>query len=561
MKGCLHLIFCLAFAFVSGISLARNNQADLSPMEQKARFHLDLSDRYLNQNLDSSLRHALIAKSLLPKVNALGLKANILNNLGEVYRSKGDLDQALTYYLESGSIISSASLKQPGDLQLTLLKSDVLLKTGTLYLQLQNFAKSLAYYNKSLALLEKVRTKVPKKEVETRKLKIFNNMAAVFLHQKDFETALVYFKNALESNKTGKNPAIEGSLLNNIGICYLEKKEHDLASHYFQQSLKIRTAAQDKKGQAQALNNIGKNEVFKGNFREAKNYFSQALALSRQTGSPESALISLQSLSLVSDTLQEYKAALEFFKQYKALNDSVFNLESRTAIAKLEEQHKRVEDKKKYELKLQRNESDRLKSQMRNIILFGVLIFLLSASLFFITVMRGRVRNAKLQQEKLHLEQENLKLEHQALQESLEFKERELTANALNLLKNNELNTKITESLHKLKSSSKKENQDLIQELISELRASQNDTLWEEFELHFTKVHSHFYQALQEKFPALTSNEKKLCAFLRLNMSTKDISGITRQSVNSITVARSRLRKKLNIEGEDIHLVNFLMEL
>jgi hypothetical protein len=175
--------------------------------------------------------------------------------------------------------------------------------------------------------------------------------------------------------------------------------------------------------------------------------------------------------------------------------------------------------------------------------------------------MRGRIKSAKLEEEKLKLESEKLALEHRTLQESLEFKDRELTANALYLLKNNELITKISDNLLKAMSSFDKENQQAIREIISELRANQNNNVWDEFEMHFTKVHAQFYPALQERFPNLTSNEKKLCAFLRLNMSTKDISAITQQSVNSITVARSRLRKKLNIEGEDVHLINFLMSI
>jgi DNA-binding CsgD family transcriptional regulator len=55
----------------------------------------------------------------------------------------------------------------------------------------------------------------------------------------------------------------------------------------------------------------------------------------------------------------------------------------------------------------------------------------------------------------------------------------------------------------------------------------------------------------------VSANEKKLCAFLRLNMSTKEISAITYQSINSITVARSRLRKKLDIESDE-SLISFL---
>ncbi len=71
-------------------------------------------------------------------------------------------------------------------------------------------------------------------------------------------------------------------------------------------------------------------------------------------------------------------------------------------------------------------------------------------------------------------------------------------------------------------------------------------------------MHTDFYKKLNEQFPNLSANEKKLCAFLKLNMSTKDIGSITYQSVKSISVARSRLRKKLNIESEDVNLANYL---
>jgi DNA-binding CsgD family transcriptional regulator len=70
-------------------------------------------------------------------------------------------------------------------------------------------------------------------------------------------------------------------------------------------------------------------------------------------------------------------------------------------------------------------------------------------------------------------------------------------------------------------------------------------------------VHNDFYDKLNEKFPNLSANEKRLCAFLRLNMSTKEISAITYQSINSITVARSRLRKKLELDSDE-NLISFL---
>jgi DNA-binding CsgD family transcriptional regulator len=58
--------------------------------------------------------------------------------------------------------------------------------------------------------------------------------------------------------------------------------------------------------------------------------------------------------------------------------------------------------------------------------------------------------------------------------------------------------------------------------------------------------------------PELSLNERRLCAFLRLNMTTKEIASITGQSPRSIEVARTRLRKKLNLTNSDTSLTDFL---
>jgi DNA-binding CsgD family transcriptional regulator len=128
------------------------------------------------------------------------------------------------------------------------------------------------------------------------------------------------------------------------------------------------------------------------------------------------------------------------------------------------------------------------------------------------------------------------------------------------LARTNEFISALSEKLLKNKLSFKKENQQLINDLIRDLQSFADKDTWKEFELRFQEVHSDFYNKLNEQFPDLTSNEKKLCAFLRLNMTTKEISAITYQSVNSITVARSRLRKKLDID-KDENLISYLESL
>jgi tetratricopeptide (TPR) repeat protein len=362
-------------------------------------------------------------------------------------------------------------------------------------------------------------------------------------------------------NRSLDNPRYAGALNNNIGICYMEMGRHDLADQYFLQALAVRKQTGDVRGQAQVLNNLGKNQALMGHFEAARGHFEQALALGRSVDSPGSMVISLESLSTVEDTLGEYRKALAAFREFKALNDTLYSADARTTIARLEDKFRRDKEKKVFELEAQRKDAENARQRVLNIALAAALVLLLLIAFLLFKVMRARVRNGELERKTLRLEGEKLESERTILQESLASKDRELTANALFLLKKNELIAHIVDRLLKAKSTFRQENQKIVQDIVHDLQASQDEPNWKEFEAHFTRVHSTFYQTLQERFPSLTPNERKLCAFLRLNMSTKDISAITQQSLNSITVARSRLRKKLQIDGEDVQLIDLLQSI
>uniref|UniRef100_UPI0035668EB5 helix-turn-helix transcriptional regulator n=1 Tax=Ancylomarina sp. TaxID=1970196 RepID=UPI0035668EB5 len=70
-----------------------------------------------------------------------------------------------------------------------------------------------------------------------------------------------------------------------------------------------------------------------------------------------------------------------------------------------------------------------------------------------------------------------------------------------------------------------------------------------------------YYKRLKEYALDLTPGEVKICTFLKLNMTSKEISAITHQSVKSIEVTRTRIRKKLNLTNKDVNLVSFLIDL
>ena len=88
---------------------------------------------------------------------------------------------------------------------------------------------------------------------------------------------------------------------------------------------------------------------------------------------------------------------------------------------------------------------------------------------------------------------------------------------------------------------------------------NKRDRDWEQFALHFDKTHSDFLKALKERYPNLSANELKLCAYLLMNLSSKEIAQLMNISVRGVEISRYRLRKKLTIATE-ISLFDFLME-
>ncbi|MGC3979618.1 MAG: hypothetical protein QM751_16160 [Paludibacteraceae bacterium] len=118
----------------------------------------------------------------------------------------------------------------------------------------------------------------------------------------------------------------------------------------------------------------------------------------------------------------------------------------------------------------------------------------------------------------------------------------------------------ILEKLLTLQPKSDTEEDKTLKSVISELKYNINNNSWNEFEVRFQSVHQDFHDRLNKLHPNLTPNELKLCSFLKLNMSTKDISSITLQSTKSIEVARTRLRKKLELERDE-NLIVYLQRI
>jgi DNA-binding CsgD family transcriptional regulator len=154
-----------------------------------------------------------------------------------------------------------------------------------------------------------------------------------------------------------------------------------------------------------------------------------------------------------------------------------------------------------------------------------------------------------------------VRLEKEKISEELDYKNKELTTNVLYLLKKNEMIASISQQLNVLMAKMGEESTRNLRGIINQLdKETEEIDAWKEFELRFKEVHSDFYQKLSRDYPLLTAQELRLCAFLRLNMTNKEIASITFQTTESLKTARYRLRKKLGIDRDE-NLVAFLTRL
>jgi PAS domain S-box-containing protein len=144
--------------------------------------------------------------------------------------------------------------------------------------------------------------------------------------------------------------------------------------------------------------------------------------------------------------------------------------------------------------------------------------------------------------------------------ELLESKKRELTSSALRLIHISEMNNNLIAELGEISKYADHKGKEMIRNSINRFGTNTSENMWQEFETRFENVYESFYRSLNQLYPDLSSGDKKLCALLRLNLSSKDIAALTFQNSQSVDVARYRLRKKLNLNSEE-NLVDFLMKI
>lgn len=175
---------------------------------------------------------------------------------------------------------------------------------------------------------------------------------------------------------------------------------------------------------------------------------------------------------------------------------------------------------------------------------WGILLLLL------IPRKKYKENTAQLEQEKKEQEEEIERVKQEKLLNEIKHKNKELASSTLHLLQKNQtiktLKNKFDELNDQIKNPNvKKELNNILSIFRSDLRVDED---WDKFSFYFDQVHYDFIKKLKAKYPELSTNDHKLCAYLKMNLSTKEIAPLLNISVRGVEISRYRLRKKLQIE-------------
>lgn len=161
-------------------------------------------------------------------------------------------------------------------------------------------------------------------------------------------------------------------------------------------------------------------------------------------------------------------------------------------------------------------------------------------------------KDAELATLEIKSQEEINRLQNEKLEAELNHMKNELATATMHLLNKNEFITGIKSEIGQIaKKGSPDEVRTELSKIVKEIEVNiSDDADWEHFQFHFDRVHGDFSSRLKASFPSLSPQEIKLCAYLRMNLSSKEIAQLLNISVRGVEISRYRLRKKLQLERE-----------
>ncbi|MCK9291162.1 MAG: tetratricopeptide repeat protein [Bacteroidales bacterium] len=503
-----------------------------------------LSRTYLYTDLHLSLDYAEQALELAERQQGSEIYASALSNAGVVYFTLGMFEAASRSFYQYLAIQREKDNKQKIAFGLANI--------GAIHMQMNQFENAEPIYLSALQLLDELTTTDNKGETLPEIVTFYNNLGIINRELGKVDTAISYYQKGIHLAKSlSAEDEYLAMLYNNLGNIYIDTQQYDLAFQALQTALDLRIKNNNVSGMASSYRNIGSYYLSRKEYKQAEKSLYKAAELALIVGSKSLSQSIYSFLFQYYNELQKADSALKYHILMKELEDELMAEETMRELTSLELNAQFTEKEKLRQI-------EQKKKEQGYMFIAVILIMIIALVVLLFVLTKNRLKRLRLEKEVSDFATKNLSLEKDALEKELEVKRKEMTTQVMYQIKKNELVDTIAQKLLKHSPNFRKEDQGIIREILRDLEKAQKDDVWDEFELLFQGVHNEFYEKLQTICPDLTTNERRLCAFLKMHMSTKEIASITGQSLRSIEVARTRLRRKLKLTNSDTGLSEFL---
>jgi tetratricopeptide (TPR) repeat protein len=475
-----------------------------------------------------------------------------LSNMGVVLFYQGNYSASTKNYLNALRVAESRKD--------TIMIAEIRMNLGHNFSIQKDFVKSTGYLRDAANIFKQMG------DVRGA-AKAISGLGTSYFNWGKHDSSYVYHEEALQLFLITGDQSGAAQSLNNQGEILLLRKKFPEALALFEQVLSIRKETLERYPLAIAYANMGKAHVGMGHFNKGKELLGQALKIAYEIDSDWLKAEFYLAYAEAYESQGLYKDALLSYKNYNSLRDSLFSSEKTKAISELQTRYET--EKKEQDLVIKDNQIILLERDRKlySLAVVSILVIvLLFGGLVFSFFTRNRIRQRKnlelaeknrlLEESKRKAAETELriaKVEQEQMKSELEFKRKELTQLALHINQQNEFLETIREDL---KSAGSDDVKSISRDLEVKLNISKQR---EAFELNIDLINADFYQRLQQRFASLTEHDRKLCAMVRLGLSSKEIASISNISPKSVDMNRYRLRKKLELDIET-DLSTFLAE-
>jgi tetratricopeptide (TPR) repeat protein len=478
--------------------------------------------------------------------------ATNLSNLGINYKMTGHYEKAIDNFLETLKLDKLSG--NQADMSITYNS------IGLVYLAWEKYDKALEFLEMAL---EHDRASGDESKISIR----LSNLSRVHLAMQSHEESIMLLEEALEIDRRLGNQAKVAIRLQGLGLASQAMGHNNESLDYYDEALQIYTRYDLNFKLSGLLIQIGELYLDMGNESAAETSYLDGLALAREHHLRPEEIDASRSLYRLYKSQERMGQALYFLENLTTLKDSAFSEHSARLINEFEVKYETEEKEKQNQLLLAEN---RLRKQNQYFsILAIVILLLLSGSLFWAFVLK---RKSLLQSRILHtrekevaeLKLESVEAHNQHLRESLfaeeeikklqavniERQKQELTTATMLIANKNEVFEKLRILAEQIKiNDTDKEGK--AREIIMEIdRQTDLSDQWEQFKIHFESIHRSFFENLRNINGCLTQNDLQLCAYIKLNLSTKEISRLMNIAPESVNTHRYRLRKKFKLPAE-----------